>query len=245
MYSRCPPRPSHGHTESAIARSTESRGQLRSALLHILEGRRGRQQDSRALAKGRGSDPHFREPLCPHSYIFAHKLEYSQGTSSFYLGNVYQVLTDPNVTHSSLPSPVVIGLNQLCSVGDIVASMDTSISPFGLPVRCSTGKRARMRAFFVNGVGTMHVPWAVEVLPTLQHLSLFLVFGGLAIFLFNVDHEVFSYVVWWIGVFSIVHGLITPLSIVRHDSPYAHPSLVPAYQYIICNLQISRLHHSR
>jgi hypothetical protein len=41
----------------------------------------------------------------------------------------------------------------------------------------------------------MLVPWAVEVLPTLQHLSLFLVFGGLAIFLFNVDHEVFSYVV--------------------------------------------------
>jgi hypothetical protein len=82
-----------------------------------------------------------------------------------------------------------------------------------------------MRAFFVNGVGTMHVPWpgAVEVLPTLQHLSLFLVFGGLAIFLFNVnvDHEVFSYVVWWIGL--ILHGLITPLSIVRHDSPYHSP----------------------
>ena len=34
-----------------------------------------RQEDSRAMAKGRRSDPHFRESLCPHSYIFAHVLE--------------------------------------------------------------------------------------------------------------------------------------------------------------------------
>jgi hypothetical protein len=42
----------------------------------------------------------------------------------------------------------------------------------------------------------MHIPWAVEGLAMLLHLSSFLIFGGLAIFLFNVDREVFSYVIW-------------------------------------------------
>jgi hypothetical protein len=48
--------------------------------------------------------------------------------------------------------------------------------------RCNPEMRARMRAFFADGVDKMHIPWAVEGLPTLLHLSLFLFFGGLAIF---------------------------------------------------------------
>ena len=55
----------------------------------------------------------------------------------------------------------------------------------------------------------MHISWAVEGLLTLLHPSLFLFFGGLVIFLFHVDHEVSRYVVWWIGLFSMVYGLIT------------------------------------
>ena len=80
-----------------------------------------------------------------------------------------------------------------------------------------------MRAFFANGVDEMGIPWAVEGLPTLLHLSLFLFFAGLVIFLFNVDQEVFTRVVWWIVLFSIVYGLITLLPLIRHDSPYNTP----------------------
>ena len=97
------------------------------------------------------------------------------------------------------------------------------------PARCSPEKRARMRAFFANGVEKMHVPWAVEGLPTLLHLSLFLFFGGLVIFLFNIDQEVFIFVVWWIGLFSMVYGLITFLPIIRQDSPYNSPLSTPAW----------------
>jgi hypothetical protein len=97
------------------------------------------------------------------------------------------------------------------------------------PVRCNPERRARMRAFYADGVDKMHIPWAVEGLPTLLHLSLFLFFGGLAIFLFNVDREVFSYVVWWIGLFSLVYGMITLLPIVRHDSTYYSPLSTPAW----------------
>ena len=86
-----------------------------------------------------------------------------------------------------------------------------------------------MRAFFANGVEKMHVPWAVEGLPTMLHLSLFLFFVGLAIFLFNIDRRVFLSMVWWIGLFSMVYGLITILPLIRHDSPYNSPLSTPAW----------------
>ena len=94
-----------------------------------------------------------------------------------------------------------------------------------------------MRAFFASGVENMHVPWAVEGLPTLLHLSLFLFFWGLVIFLFNVDHEVFITVVWWIGLFSTVYGLITVLPMIRHASPYNSPLSTPVW------FLYARIHH--
>ena len=76
-----------------------------------------------------------------------------------------------------------------------------------------------MRAFFANGMEKMHIAQVVEGLPTLIHISLFLFFGGVAIFLFNINHAVFNYVVWWIALFAIAYGLITVMPIVRYDSP--------------------------
>ena len=97
------------------------------------------------------------------------------------------------------------------------------------PARCHPEKRARMRAFYAEGVDSMHIPWAVEGLPTLLHLSLFLFFGGVAIFLFDVDREVFYYVVWWIGLFCLVYGMITVLPLIRQDSPYSSPLSTAAW----------------
>jgi hypothetical protein len=86
-----------------------------------------------------------------------------------------------------------------------------------------------MRAFFADGVDKMHVPWAVEGLPTLLHLSLFLFFGGLVIFLFNVHQGVFTCVVLWIGLFSMMYVLITVLPLIRQYSPYYTPLSIPAW----------------
>ena len=97
------------------------------------------------------------------------------------------------------------------------------------PPQCNPDKRARMRAFFAEGADNVHIPWAVEGLPALLHLSLFLFFGGLAIFLFNVDREVFRYVVWWIGLFCLIYGMITLLPLIRHDSIYYSPLSTPAW----------------
>jgi Family of unknown function (DUF6535) len=110
------------------------------------------------------------------------------------------------------------------------------------PARCSPEKRARIRAFFANGVETMHIPWAVEGLPTLLHLSLFLFFGGLVIFLFNVHREVFLCVVSWIGLFSMVYGLVTLLPLIRQDSPYYTPlSILAWFSYASIRYVTSKL----
>lgn len=86
-----------------------------------------------------------------------------------------------------------------------------------------------MRAFFANGVEKMHITPVVEGLPTLIHLSLFLFFAGLVIFLFNTNSAVFYSVVWWIALFWITYALITAMPIFRHDSPYFSPLSLPAW----------------
>ena len=172
----------------------------------------------------------------------------SQDTSAFYLGNIYGVLADPNATRASpiaKPPPFSrprysVWVNSLWFLS-LVMSLSCALWATSLhqwarryirltqSARCSPDRRARMRAFFANGVDKMHIPWAVEGLPALLHLSLFLFLGGLAIFLFNVDHEVFICVVLWIGLFSVVYILITILPLIRHDSPYYTPLSIPVW----------------
>ncbi len=80
-----------------------------------------------------------------------------------------------------------------------------------------------MRAFFADGVDKMHLPLAVEALPALLHLSLFLFFYGLVIFLFNINDTVYLSVILWIGLFALLYGWITMMPILRCDSPYYTP----------------------
>jgi hypothetical protein len=80
-----------------------------------------------------------------------------------------------------------------------------------------------MRAFFANGLGDFHVAWVVEVLPALVHLSLFLFFAGLLIYLFNTNHTVFSAVACWVAILTAVYGGFTLMPIFRHNSPYYAP----------------------
>ena len=86
-----------------------------------------------------------------------------------------------------------------------------------------------MRAFFSDGVDKLHLPWVVEVLPTLVHLSLFLFFVGLLIFISNINHTVFNCVTWWTALFSTVYGCITLMPIFRHNSPYYAPLSASAW----------------
>ena len=175
----------------------------------------------------------------------------SQDISAFYLGNIYGILADPNTTRASTPPPIAkptpfspprsaIWVNSLWFLSLVIsltcALLATSSHQWARryirvtqPARCSPEKRARMRAVFANGVEKMHISRVVEGLPTLLHLSVFLFFAGLVIFLIDINHMVFSSVVWWIVIFTIVYGLITLAPIIRHDSPYFSPLSLPAW----------------
>ena len=98
--------------------------------------------------------------------------------------------------------------------------------------RYAPHKRARIRAFFAEGVEKLRLPWAVEALPALLHLSLFLFFAGLAVYLFNINHTVFKVAISWIGFCTGMYMCITLMPILRHDSPYYAPlSSSPWYLY--------------
>jgi Family of unknown function (DUF6535) len=175
----------------------------------------------------------------------------SQDTVAFYLANIYQLLADPNVSRASIlaapakppsfsPPKYAIWVNSLWFLS-LVSSLTCALLATLLqqwarryitatqPPRYSPHKRARIRAFFADGVEKFHLPWAVETLPTLLHVSLFLFFSGLLIFLFNINHTTFSVVVWWIGLLAGIYGCITLMPIFRHDSPYYAPLSLTAW----------------
>ena len=94
-------------------------------------------------------------------------------------------------------------------------------------------KRARIRAFFAEGVEKCLLPWAVEILPTLLHISLFLFFAGLVVFLCSVNLTIFKLVLSWVGLCTALYGCITCMPIFRHDSPYYTPLSLPVWHIVI------------
>ena len=101
--------------------------------------------------------------------------------------------------------------------------------------RYSPHKRARIRAFFSEGVDKCLLPWTVEALPTLLHISLFLFFAGLVVFLCNVNLTIFKLVLSWVGLCAALYGCFTCMPIIRHDSPYYTPLSLPAW-YVVTGI---------
>ncbi|KAH9956665.1 hypothetical protein BGW80DRAFT_1213324, partial [Lactifluus volemus] len=135
-----------------------------------------------------------------------------QDTTVFYLANIYQLLADPNISRASIlatqvqppdfsPPTSAVLVNSLWFLSLVIsltsALLATMLQQWARrylkitqPSRSMPHKRASIRAFFVHGVEKFHLPWSVETLPALLHLSLFLFFTGLAIYLFNINHTV-------------------------------------------------------
>ena len=167
----------------------------------------------------------------------------SQDVSNFYLANIYQATispSGPNIS-SSLPSSpppfsppnYAIWVNALWFLSLVISLTCALLATFlqqwarrYLKVthsRYSPDKRARLRAFFAEGVEKCLLPFAVEIMPTLLHISLFLFFAGLVVFLSNVNLTIFKLVLSWVGICVALYGCITLMPIIRHDSPYYTP----------------------
>jgi len=165
----------------------------------------------------------------------------SQDISAFYLANIYQILNGsqivipPSLSDPSTFSPPTsaVWVNSLWFLSLVIsltcALLATLLQQWArrymrvTQKRYSPHKRARIRAFFAEGVDKLHLPWAVEALPALLHLSLFLFFAGLAVYLFNINHTVFKAATSWIGFCTGMYMCITFMPMFRHDSPYYAP----------------------
>ncbi len=174
-----------------------------------------------------------------------------QDTLAFYLANIYQVLAASNESQTiiSLPMPPdpstfkppssAVWYNTLWFLSLVIsltcALLATSLQQWArryvrvTQPRYSPHKRARIRAFFAEGIEKLHLPWAVEALPVLLHVAVFLFFAGLAVFLCTINHTAFSTVLWCIGLCVALYLYITLLPIFRHDSPYYTPLTTVAW----------------
>ena len=181
-----------------------------------------------------------------------------QDTSNFYLAHMYQaIISDPNrsnITSSFPASPppfspptYSVSVNSLwflsLAISITCALLATLLQQWArrylnaTQTRYSLHKRARIRSFFAEGVEKSLLPLAVEALPTLIHVSLFLFFSGLAIFLWNVNLTIFKVVLSWIGVCTVGYGCITLTPIFRRDSPYYTPLTVLAWPIVFVILK--------
>ena len=175
-----------------------------------------------------------------------------QDTSNFYLANIYRTLADPNRSNisSSLPaspppfSPptYAVWVNALWFMSLVIsltcALLATLLQQWArrylmiTQSRYAPHKRARIRAFLSEGVEKLLLPWIVEALPMLLHLSLFLFFTGLVVFLWNVDLTIFKLVLSWVSICAALYGCITVVPIFRPDSQYHTPLSLPAWHIV-------------
>ncbi|KAH9009753.1 hypothetical protein EDB83DRAFT_450694 [Lactarius deliciosus] len=184
-----------------------------------------------------------------------------QDTSNFYLANIYHTVSNPNQS-STLPTPSpfsppnhAVWVNSLWFMSLVIsltcALLATLLQQWARRYlktpqpRYSPYKRAHIRAFFAEGVDKFLLPWAVEALPTLLHVSLFLFLAGLAVFLWNVNLPIFGLVLSWVGVCMALYGCITFMPIVRHDSPYHTPLSLPALYFQASCREVPRKHKSQ
>jgi hypothetical protein len=171
-----------------------------------------------------------------------------QDTSNFYLANIYQATINPGAHNSSSSPPTfsppnhAIWVNALWFLSLVIsltcALLATLLQQWArrylkiTQPRYSPHKRARIRAFFSEGVEKCLLPWIVETLPTLLHISLFLFFAGLVVFLCNVNLTIFKLVLSWVGLCTALYGCITCIPIIRHDSPYFTPLSFPVWHVV-------------
>jgi Family of unknown function (DUF6535) len=183
-----------------------------------------------------------------------------QDTSAFYLARIHQQLSsqsnepqDPipltlskNPAQSFSPPVWAIWVNGLWFLSlaislscALLATFVQQWVPRYLRVaypRSSLLKRARIRAFYAEGIERFHFPRTVEIIPTLLHISFSLFFAGLSVFLFNVNLTIFKVVTAWVGLCVILYAYVIIWPIVYKNSPFCGP-LSGLASFCLTNIQ--------
>jgi Family of unknown function (DUF6535) len=146
------------------------------------------------------------------------------------------ILVDPNRPDISTPSPSpftppnyavwVNGLWFLSLMISITCALLATLLqqwaqryPKATQPHLSLHKRARI-PFSAEGVEKSFLPFVVEALPTLIHISLSLFFAGLVVFLWHVNLTIYKMALSWVGVCAAFYRCITLVPIFCRDSPH-------------------------
>jgi hypothetical protein len=167
-----------------------------------------------------------------------------QEKSEFYLQKIYVLLANANISLSSIPvTPVTpppfsppnyaICVNSLLFLSLIIsltyAMLAVMLQQWARRyLRTSQTPRppqdaARICAFFSRGFEDWGFSFVAETIPTLIHISLFLLFAAILIYLFNINTTVFHAMLGWIAAVAVGYSSITIIPILRVDSPYYSP----------------------
>jgi hypothetical protein len=87
----------------------------------------------------------------------------------------------------------------------------------------SPQERVKIRLFFAEGLEQWKIAYVVRAVPVLVHLSLFLFFSGLLIWLWNIRFAVFLPTAIWFAFCGIGYATVTFFPIFRHNCPYESP----------------------
>ncbi|KAH9055303.1 hypothetical protein EDB87DRAFT_1335044 [Lactarius vividus] len=178
-----------------------------------------------------------------------------QDTSNFYLANIYYQTVagpnSPNISSSIPPSPppfsppnYAVWVNALWFMSLIIsiscALLATLLQQWArryLTVtqpRYSLHKRAKIRTFFFDGVAAGSQPLQFGRFPTLLlHISLFLFFAGLIVFVWNVNLTIFKLVLSWVSCCMALYGWATCMPSIRRNSPFHTPFSPLAWRLLL------------
>ena len=84
-------------------------------------------------------------------------------------------------------------------------------------------ERARVRSFLFLGTLRYNMRLAVEMIPTLLHLSVFLFLAGLVIFFFTIHRTTAIVVLIAVGLLGVAYLILTILPCIHPNSPYRTP----------------------
>ncbi|KAF8270569.1 hypothetical protein EI94DRAFT_1798047 [Lactarius quietus] len=83
--------------------------------------------------------------------------------------------------------------------------------------------RLLIRAYILDEVEKFVMSHAVEMMPLILHISVFLFFAGLIDFIFPIDKVVAFFALGCVTVFAFVYAILTLLPNLRLNSPYRTP----------------------
>ncbi|KAI0282670.1 hypothetical protein BC826DRAFT_274421 [Russula brevipes] len=168
-----------------------------------------------------------------------------QDTTNFYLQNIYGLLANLSaIENASVPSPLAkppsfsppgsaIAVNSLWFLSltlsltcALLATLQQEWAHRYIRITQSSygpHKRARIRAFFSQGISKFRIPWVMDSVPVMLHLSLFLFVAGLVVFGWTISNSIYNAIGWWLWNCGTTYAYVTLLPILRHDSPYYTP----------------------